>query len=103
MLAGNIKGAIPFDRPRQRAQVAVEFHLLEHETGVARGVDEHGTAVLDIQALDRNRFEIEAKLRDRPGQLAGRIKPGREFGTFQPRVGDAPCAPHQGPERKLDA
>jgi hypothetical protein len=81
----------------------MEFHLVEHETGVARGVDEHGAAVLDIQAFDRNPVEVEAKLRDRPRQLTAGIEPSREFRCLEPSVGDAPCAAHQGPQRKLDA
>jgi hypothetical protein len=44
----------------------MEFHLVEHETGVARSVDELGTAVLDIQSFNRNPVEVEAQLRDRP-------------------------------------
>ena len=81
----------------------MKFHLVEHETGVARGIHEDGTAVLDIQAFDCNRFEVEAKLRDWPRQMTAWVKPGRELRSLEPRVGDAPCAPHQGPERKLDA
>ena len=75
MLAGHDEGAVAFDRPRQRAQLAVELHLFEHKTGVARVIHEYGTAVLDIQTFDSNRFEVEAKLRDRPRQMTGRIKP----------------------------
>src|SRR6476619_2014385 len=103
MLAGHDEGAVAFDRPRQRAQLAMELNLVEHKTGIARVIHEYGTAVLDIQTFDCNRFEVEAKLRDRPRQMTGRVKPGRELRSLEPSVGDAPCAPHQGPERKLDS
>ena len=33
---------------------------------------------------------------------AGAVEPDREFRSFEPRVGDAPLAAHQGAERELD-
>jgi hypothetical protein len=63
---------------------------------------EHGAPVLDLQALDRNPFEVEAEFRERPGDPTGAVEPGPEFGPLQPGLGDAPFATHQGAQRKLD-
>ena len=45
---------------------------------------------------------IEADRGHRPGDAAGAVEPDREFGSFEPRVRDAPFAAHQGAERELD-
>jgi hypothetical protein len=59
-------------------------------------------AVLDIEPLDRHTFRGEADRGHRPGDAAGAVEPDGEFRTFEPRVGDAPLAPHQGAQRELD-
>ena len=69
-LAGDDERALAFDRPRQRAHLARELQLVEHETGVARAVGEAGAAVLDLQPRDRHPFQIEAEFGDRPSQAA---------------------------------
>ena len=101
-LAGDDEGAVAFDRPGQRTQLALEFQLLKRETRVARGVGEDGAAVRDVQALDRDPLEVEAELRQRPSHTTGTVEPGREFGPLQPSLRDAPFAAHQRSERKLD-
>src|SRR5262249_31366162 len=100
-LAGDDEGAIAFARPRQRAQLARELQLLEHEMAVVGGVGETGTAVLDVQPRDRNRLQTEAEFGDRPSQAAGAVEPGREFGAFQVGVGNAPFAARPRAQREF--
>ena len=47
-------------------------------------------------------LEVEAELRERPGHTAGGVEPGGELGAFQPGIGNAPFATHQGAEREFD-
>jgi hypothetical protein len=76
MLAGDHKGALAFDRPRQRAHVTLEFELVEDEPRAARGIGENGATILDLEPFDRDAFEVEAGFRHRPGRAAGAVEPG---------------------------
>ena len=103
MLAGQHEGAFALDRSGERPQLALEFQLLEHQTGAARRVGEDGAAVHDVEPLDRKRIRVEADRRRRPVEVSGSVQPEREFRAFDAQIGRPPFAAHQGAERELDA
>ena len=102
-LPGNDEGAIAFDRPHERTQFASEIEFLEHEPAVARGIGEGRARILDLQARDRHRFQVEAELGKRPGKAAGGIEPGRELGPLEPGIGNAPFTPRERTQCEFDA
>ena len=53
MLTADDKRALALGGPGERAHVALEFELLEHEPRSARRVRQDGAAILDAELLDR--------------------------------------------------
>ena len=103
MVAADHERAFAFDRPGQRAHLALEFDLVERQPRAAGGVGQDGATVLDVEPLDRDPFRIEGHRGRRPGEAARAVEPGGEFGSLQPRIRDSPLAAHQRAERELDA
>ena len=104
VLAGDDERALALDRPDQRAHLALEFELVEHEPRAARGIGEERAAVHDIEPLDRDRFGIDRRSAARgQSKPAARVERDREFRALEPHVGRAPLAAHQRTEREFDA
>src|SRR6516225_6814386 len=53
------------------------------------------------EPLDRDTVQIEAELGNGPCQLTRAIETRRKLWAFEPRIGYAPFAAHQGAEREL--
>ena len=103
VLSVGIERSLPFDRAGERAQLALELELVEHHAVAARGVGQQRAAVADVEALDRDRFRIEADRRRRPFEAAVAVERDRDLGALEDHVGGLELAARERAERELDA
>ena len=101
--AVGVERALPLHRTGERAQLALELELVEHHAVAARGIGEQCAAVADVEALDRDRLQVEADRRRRPVEAAVAVERDGDLGALEDHVGGLELAARQRPERELDA
>ena len=101
MLAGEVERALALDRASERAHLALELELVEHQARSAHCVREHRAAVNHIELLDRDRVGIEGDGWGRPVDLAAAVEPDRDIAALDADVGGADFAANERVEREL--
>ena len=101
-LAGGDERALALERAVERADVALEPELVERRARSARGVGEHGAAVLDRHLLERERVGIEGDRDLRHLDAPVGVDAERHLGAVEVQLRGAPLAAHQRAEGELD-
>ena len=90
------------ERPKQRADVAVERKLLQRQARARRGIGENDAAVFDAQPGDGQIFRAPSARRGRPVDGAGTVEREIDLRRHQARLGGLHLAADERPKPHLE-
>src|SRR6185312_7822782 len=102
-IAADLESALAFDRPKQRAYVAIEPHIIQHHGAAVGGIVQRDRTVLNAELVDRQRVGIEIDRDRRRPHVAGFVETEVNLRPGDVHFRGTPLATHQRPQPEFDA